>query len=160
MALISAAPGRTWLEKKEQVPEQYLEESSLWKHAALLIFSNPTGGTSSDYVSSIAAWHLQEAALISEFHWNWLYELLHLAWKDRSYHLYAEWRTDKEKARRRTDKKQVRYLINHLRVQRLPKLFLSRVIVATIRSRSCWLQWLRTRRNSRCPCLLSKRSQA
>jgi hypothetical protein len=45
-------------------------------------------------------------------------------------------------------------------VQRLPKLFLSRVIVATIRSRSCWLQWLRTRRNSRCPCLLSKRSQA
>jgi hypothetical protein len=37
-------------------------------------------------------------------------------------------------------KKQVRYLINHLRVQRLPKLSVSRVIVATIRSRSCWLQ--------------------
>jgi hypothetical protein len=30
----------------------------------------------------LVAWHLQEVALISEFHKNWLYEAFHLAWKD------------------------------------------------------------------------------
>jgi hypothetical protein len=61
--------------------------------------------------------------------------------RHRIYHSLAELKTDKKleikKLEEEQIKRQVRYLIKHLQVQRPPKLFLSRVIIATIRSHSC-----------------------